>query len=176
MRKTLSLSAVLAFAAGLASAQTIDKDLAEYQAQAGARAKARAEAQKLPWEQINAKFGPDWPTMAYDGIPVSIFALCRADADTFVLRGPKKTMNICRDTGYDQRDVYTCKEERVTIPVVATSEECPDPQRNEYRDCPNPVKVSSTRPMTYQVDVYERDIHEDRVAMFTKSYTIPACQ
>lgn len=176
MRKTISLSVVFVFAAGLAGAQAFEKDLAAYQAQAGERAKARAEARKLPWDQIQAKFGPDWPTFPFDeGIPVSIYDLCLA-GESFELRGAKKTLNVCRDTGYDMRDVYTCKEEHVSIPVVYTVEECQDPQRHEYSDCPKPAKVSYTRATTYQVDVYERDIHEDRVVMFTKSYTIPVCK
>jgi len=174
MIKACALLAMALALSGQVFAQDFSRPLVEFQSKGAARASTRATAQGMTWEQIVARFIPDWPVMPFEGYTLSIYDLCHAGGSRFELRGAKKTVEVCRDNGYDEYRCLRSEEVRVSIPAMVEYEDCPDSYERD--GCDNPVKVTFVRLTTYQVGVYERGVDEDRVALFTKSYTIPACK
>jgi hypothetical protein len=126
------------------------------------------------WDEIEKKYSPDWPVLKFRGHEVSARKLC-VEGDHFELAGFKKTIDVCRDERYCDGPCLGFEQIRVSIPLEYEVETCP----GAYQDddpCRGPgVKKKVRRPTSYRVDVYRRDVHEDRVPLFAKAYSIPNC-
>jgi hypothetical protein len=126
------------------------------------------------WDEIEKKYSPDWPVLKFRGFEVSVRKLC-VEGDHFELAGFKKTIDVCRDERYCDGPCRSFEQVFVSIPLEHEEESCPGAY-HAGDPCRGPVvKKKVRRPVRYDVDVYKRDVHEDRVPLFSKAYDVPAC-